>query len=107
MAHELTWDIADVPSAADAAVVDAGLESCELQQLRVRDDHRRRGVGTRLLRSFEDGARRRGCKLLYLDTFSFQAPNFYRKHGFRVGCELKGFPDGVSKFITTRALDEG
>jgi N-acetylglutamate synthase-like GNAT family acetyltransferase len=81
-------------------------EACELQQLWVRDDYRRSGVGARLLRNFEDSARQRGCKLLYLDTFSFQAPNFYRKRGFRVACELRGFPDGVSKFIMTRALDE-
>lgn len=81
-------------------------QACELQQLWVRDDHRRSTVGTRLLRAFEEGARLRGCKLIYLDTFSFQAPDFYRKLGYRVACELTGFPNGASKLIMTRALDE-
>jgi GNAT superfamily N-acetyltransferase len=81
-------------------------QACELQQIWVHSDHRRGGVGTRLVRAFEDGARQRGCNLIYLDTFSFQAPNFYRKVGYRVSCELDGFPRGMSKFIMTRSLDE-
>src|SRR5688500_7422316 len=63
-------------------------EACELQHGWVRDVHRRRSVGTRLLRAFEEGARQRGCRLIYLDTVSFQAPNFYRKLGYRVAGEL-------------------
>jgi GNAT superfamily N-acetyltransferase len=81
-------------------------QACELQQIWVHDDHRRRTIGKRLLRDFEEAARRRGCRLVYLDTFSFQAPDFYRKLGYGVACELTGFPDGASKFIMTRALDE-
>jgi len=81
-------------------------QACELQQIWVHGDYRRSTVGTRLLRAFEEGARRRGCKLVYLDTFSFQAPEFYRKLGYDVACELTGFPEGASKLIMTRALDE-
>jgi GNAT superfamily N-acetyltransferase len=78
--------------------------ACELQQIWVRDDYRRGGVGTRLVRSFEEQARRHGCKLVYLDTFTFQAPDFYRKLGYQVACELEGFPGGASKLIMRIAL---
>jgi N-acetylglutamate synthase-like GNAT family acetyltransferase len=81
-------------------------QACELQQIWVHTDHRRSTVGTRLVRTFEEAARRRGCTLVYLDTFSFQAPDFYRKLGYAVACELPGFPDGSSKFIMTRSLHE-
>jgi hypothetical protein len=33
---------------------------------------------------------------VYLDTFSFQAPEFYRIHGYQVFGELPDFP-GVNK----------
>ena len=81
-------------------------EACELQQVWVHNDYRRGTVGTRLVQAFEEGARQRGCRLVYLDTFSFQAPDFYRKLGYRVACELTGFPDGASKLIMTRPLVE-
>jgi ribosomal protein S18 acetylase RimI-like enzyme len=77
---------------------------CELQQLWVREDHRSSGLGRRLVQMVEEAARSRGCALLYLDTFSFQAPAFYRKLGYEVACELKGFPNDVSKFIMRKTL---
>jgi GNAT superfamily N-acetyltransferase len=75
----------------------------ELQQMWVRSDLRRQGLGSRLVRRFEEAARGRGATLLYLDTFTFQAPAFYEKLGFRIACELPGFPQG-SKFILTKPL---
>jgi N-acetylglutamate synthase-like GNAT family acetyltransferase len=80
-------------------------EACELQQIWVRDDLRRSGIGTKLVHAFAQHARVHGCKLLYLETFSFQAPDFYRRLGFDVGCELPGFPGGMSKLIMKKALD--
>jgi GNAT superfamily N-acetyltransferase len=78
--------------------------AAELQQLWVRDDLRRGGLGSRVVRSFEALARRKGCDLLYLDTFTFQAPDFYRKLGYAVACTLPGFPAGASKFLLTKSL---
>ncbi|MCP3905864.1 MAG: GNAT family N-acetyltransferase [Planctomycetes bacterium] len=78
--------------------------SCELQQIWVDEDHRRRGIGRRLVELVEAHARARGCTLVYLDTFSFQAPAFYRELGYDVACEIGGFPDG-SKFIMRKRLE--
>ena len=43
----------------------------------VKDDLRGRGLGHHLLTLAEEDARQRGAKNAYLDTFSFQAPDFY------------------------------
>jgi GNAT superfamily N-acetyltransferase len=40
------------------------------------------GLGTELLRRAEEVAVARGCIGVYLDSFDFQAPGFYRKHGY-------------------------
>ena len=60
---------------------------------------RRGGTGTRILAMAEDAARARGCTGIWLDTYGFQAPDFYRRHGYQqkdtvVGMYL-GLEDGV------------
>lgn len=77
---------------------------CEIQQIWVDEDHRSHGIGRELMRLVEDHARANGCSLVYLDTFSFQAPGFYIGLGYDVACEFKGFPDGASKFIMSKML---
>ena len=62
------------------------------------------GYGHQLLTLAEDEARQRGAKNAYLDTFSFQAPKFYKQHGYAVFGELQDFPTGYQRFFMTKAL---
>jgi GNAT superfamily N-acetyltransferase len=77
---------------------------CELQQLWVDADRRLQGVASQLLRQFEARARSRGCNVFYLTTFSFQAPGFYRKHGYASLREIRGYPDDIAKFLMVKEL---
>ena len=77
---------------------------CELQQLWVHPAQRRAGLGAALLRRFEDRAIARGCGLAYLNTFSFQAPHFYRALGYEAVCINTGFAHGIRKFRMQRLL---
>jgi ribosomal protein S18 acetylase RimI-like enzyme len=70
----------------------------------IREDLRGRGFGHRLLTLAEDEARQRRAKNAYLDTFSFQAPGFYQKHGYRVFGELPDFPVGHQRYFLTKQL---
>ena len=72
---------------------------CELLELWVEERYRKVGVGSRLLRDFEAGARARGCSIFYLTTLSFQAPGFYRRHGYDVLARIEGYPDGIVKYL--------
>jgi ribosomal protein S18 acetylase RimI-like enzyme len=76
---------------------------CELQQLWVEPQQRRRGIGKVLVQQFEARATTRGCTTFYLETFSFQAPSLYRALGYEVKLELRGFPDGIVKYTMVRS----
>lgn len=70
----------------------------------VRDELRGQGYGHRLLGEIEDEARKRGAKSVFLDTFNFQAPEFYLRHGYRVFGELADFPQGFERFFLMKDL---
>lgn len=70
----------------------------------VKEELRGRGYGHRLLALAEQEARQRGATHAYLDTFSFQAPDFYKEHGYRVFGELPDFPPGHQRYYLTKEL---
>jgi ribosomal protein S18 acetylase RimI-like enzyme len=78
--------------------------ACELQQLWVDEPWRGRGLGSELVRLVEAEARARGCVSVYLDTFSFQAPGFFRRLGYVTALTIEGFPEGITKFLMTKRL---
>ena len=70
----------------------------------IREDLRGQGYGKQLLELAEEEARKRGAKNAYLDTFSFQAPNFYKKHGYYFFGELQNFPPGHQRYFLQKKL---
>ena len=70
----------------------------------IEEDLRGQGYGHRLLTQVEDEARKRGAKQVYLDTFSFQAPDFYKQHGYQVMAELSDFPVGHQRYFLSKQL---
>ena len=61
--------------------------------------------GSRLMREVERVARKRGAALVWLNTFSFQAPKFYEKLGYRRFAALKGTPaPGTTRFFYIKRL---
>jgi heme-degrading monooxygenase HmoA/GNAT superfamily N-acetyltransferase len=58
----------------------------------IREDARRSGWGGRLLAAAEAEARARGCRQMVLSSFTFQAPDFYRRHGYAETGRTEGLP---------------
>ncbi len=65
---------------------------------------RKQGIGSKLLKAAEEEARKRGCHSVHLDTMSWQAPEFYKKHGYKIISELENIPAGNKKFHLIKEL---
>lgn len=71
----------------------------------VADQHRGAGLGSRLLAEAERVAlEERGCVNSRVETWDFQAPGFYRQHGYDVVAVVPDYPPGVKEFTLTKRL---
>jgi ribosomal protein S18 acetylase RimI-like enzyme len=70
----------------------------------VSEQYRGRGWGRALMQKAETEARKRGVRHVFLDSFSFQAPQFYAKLGYREYGRLEEFPAGNGRISLTKAL---
>ncbi|OAR26160.1 biotin transporter BioY [Streptomyces sp. ERV7] len=67
--------------------------------------HRGAGLGGQLLARAEESARtERSCAFSRVETWDFQAPDFYRKQGYEVVGEVPDYPPGVTEFILAKRL---
>jgi GNAT superfamily N-acetyltransferase len=62
------------------------------------------GFGSRLIQEAERRARRRGSRLIHVNTYSFQAPGFYEKQGYRRFGGISGSPRGESRHFYVKRL---
>lgn len=75
-----------------------------IRYLWVGDALRGKGIGRELMGAGEARAVERGCHSAWVDTFSFQAPGFYRKLGYETFGELDYPPDHKRFFLQKRLV---
>ena len=76
----------------------------EIEYLYVSDDLRGHGIGSKILKMAERESKERGCKYSFVDTFNFQAPKFYEKHGYKEVFALKKYPYTGERYYYTKEL---
>lgn len=64
----------------------------EIEYLFVKEDLRGQGIGSQLLQRAESEAKKRNCRYVFVNTYQFQAPAFYQKHGYQEVFTLKDYP---------------
>ena len=68
----------------------------------VRETSRGDGLGAQLLAEFESEARSRRCTHVFVTSFTFQAPGFYQRHGYRELFRWQGVPTDESADVHFR-----
>ncbi|WP_213291123.1 GNAT family N-acetyltransferase [Bradyrhizobium sp. sGM-13] len=64
---------------------------------------RGRGLGTMILKEFEDEGRRRGCRSAFLYTTNF--PDFYARNGWKTSGRIPSDPPGTFRVFMTKDLE--
>ena len=75
-----------------------------IEILWIDEAYRRHGLGTRLLKEMERISAEHDCSLIHLDTFDFQAKDFYIKHGFEVFGVLENCPENHCRYYLKKNL---
>ena len=66
--------------------------------------YRGQGLGEKLLKEVEKVARNKGCELIHLDTFDFQAKDFYLKYGYEIFGVLEDCPQGHCRYYLKKKV---
>ena len=77
-----------------------------ISSLWVAEEMRGKGYGNQLMNCIEQCAIENGCVNAYVDTLSFQAPEFYKKLGYVIFGELEDFPIGHSRCFLRKKLSK-
>lgn len=76
----------------------------EIKYFWLHEDHRKKGMGTRLLKEAEKHALSQGCQKAFLTTYEFQARTFYERNGYEVAGRLEDYPPGSTFYWMTKTL---
>ena len=85
----------------------AYLDWLAIDVLWVAESHRGRGIGSALLNKAEAEGLRVGARAAYLDTFKWQAKEFYEARGYREFGRLEDFPEGQWRSFMQKRLAPG
>ena len=75
-----------------------------IDTLWVDSEYRGKGLGAELLAEVEKTAKAKGCYLIHLDTFDFQAKEFYEKQGYEVFGVLDDCPKGHCRYYLKKSI---
>ena len=70
----------------------------------VNEQYRGQRLGSVLLGEVEREAMEKGCHLVHLDTYDFQAKGFYEKNGYSVFGTLEDCPKGHIRYYLKKSL---
>lgn len=75
-----------------------------IDTLWVDETYRGKGLGAKLLAEVENTAKEKGCYLIHLDTFDFQAKDFYEKQGYEVFGILEDCPKEHCRYYLMKKI---
>ena len=104
LVFKITDDNGNIIAGCIVAVSDWKMANLDI--LWVSEKHRKMGLGSALILKAEKAARERGCCVMMLSTFSFQARPLYEKHGFTLCGTVRDYPRGHENYTLTKRLDE-
>lgn len=101
---EYSFHISEEGKIVAGIVAESTLDTLEIEFLFVDESCRGKGYGRRLLSHVEELARRDGLARVLLNTYSFQAPGFYKALGYTQLLEIHPCFGEYSQYIFLKEL---
>ncbi|WP_102272067.1 GNAT family N-acetyltransferase [Cytobacillus massiliigabonensis] len=80
------------------------MQSLFIQFLWVDESIQGKGFGKKLIKQAENFALEKKCRMIKVDTFSFQAPDFYKSLGYEIYGTIDDFPEGHNHYFLFKKL---
>jgi N-acetylglutamate synthase-like GNAT family acetyltransferase len=72
----------DGPKVIGGALIWQHSDALYIDVLWCNEKYRKKGIGTKIITMIDDVAKNKGLPKIFVDTYDFQAQDFYKKHGF-------------------------
>lgn len=97
LGEQISFDIRSPEGETIAAItVQVFWGSLHIRNLWTHKNHRNKGYASELMQEAFAFARDNNCLFVFVETMSFQAPDFYKKHGFETEFVRNGHSKGTS-----------
>ena len=87
----ISFEISNDTEFVGAIVVQPFWEQLHIKYLFVEENYRGQGIARQLMNHALEFGKKRGCQFAFVETMSFQAPEFYQKMGFVIEFSRPGY----------------
>lgn len=100
----ISFEIFDGTAFVGAIVVQSFWEQLHIKYLFVEKDYRGQGIARQLMNHALEFGIKRGCQFAFVETMSFQAPEFYQKMGFAIEFSRPGYAENTTFYYLKKSL---
>jgi ribosomal protein S18 acetylase RimI-like enzyme len=102
----ISFEIFDGREFVGAIVVQLFWNQLHIKYLFVEENYRGQGLARQLMDHALKFGKKRGCQFAFVETMSFQAPDFYQKMGFVIEFSRPGYAENTTFHYLKKSLDE-
>lgn len=77
-----------------------------LDELWIEEEHRKNGIGTKLINEIEKCAKENNLLGVRMETWSFQARGFYEKMGYEIYATFEDCPPGTIDYFLKKGFKQ-
>lgn len=101
----ISFELFDNGEFVGAIVVQLFWKQLHIKYLFVEESYRNQGIARQLLNHSLEFGKKMGCKFAFVETMSFQAPEFYQKMGFTIEFSRPGYGANTTFHYLKKFLD--
>ncbi len=102
----ISFEIFDGTEFVGAIVVQPFWEQLHIKYLFVEKNYRGKGIARLLMNHALEYGKKRGCQFTFVETMSFQAPEFYQKMGFTIEFSRPGYAENTTFHYLKKSLND-